>query len=161
MKVIDNFLNPVDFKVISDQILGPDFTWTYWHQVTDDNDVKDYRNSMFTHIAFETIQRSTACEILSSFLNDARLQVNGLKRIKINSYPWTPQVYEHAAHEDYPFPHRGALLNLTTCDGYTAIENQKIPSVANRVILFDSTKTHYGTTTSNSKRRVIVNLNYF
>ena len=161
MKVIDNFLNPSDFKAISDEILGASFSWTYWHRVSDSNDKNDNCNSKFTHVAVVDIQLTSAVQVLAPFIGDERLDCKAMKRIIINSYPWTPTVYEHGVHEDYMFPHKGALLNLTTCDGYTVIENKKIPSIANRVILFDPSKPHYGTTTSNSKRRVIVNFNYF
>lgn len=161
MKIIDNFLNSEDFKTISNEILNQYFTWSFWHQVSDDNDTHTYWNSKFYHLAFENIQLTSAVDILLPFINDERLQCNGMKRIILNSYPWTPKVHEHGVHEDYMFPHKGALLNLTTCDGYTVIENKKIPSVANRVILFDPSKPHYGTTTSNAQRRVIVNFNYF
>lgn len=161
MKIIDNFLDTKDFKTISDEVLGNYFTWSYWYRVSDDNDNNDYCNSKFYHIAFRDIQLTSAVNLLAPFINDERLECNGMKRIILNSYPWTPTVYEHGVHEDYMFPHRGALLNLTTCDGYTVIEDEKIPSVANRVILFDPSKPHYGTTTSNAKRRVIVNFNYF
>ena len=161
MKVIDNFLSPKDFQTISDEILGASFHWRYWHRVSDENDRPDNCNSKFTHMAFEDMQITTAVEVLAPFIEDARLDCKAMKRIIINSYPWTPTVYEHGVHEDYMFKHKGALLNLTTCDGYTCIGNKKIQSVANRVILFDPSKPHYGTTTSNAQRRVIVNFNYF
>ena len=161
MKVIDNFLSPNDFKTISDEILGPYFLWRYWFRVSDENDRADNCNTKFTHMAFEDIQITSATELLSPLIEDERVDCKAMKRIIINSYPWTPTVYEHGVHEDYMFPHKGALLNLTSCDGYTCIGKKKIPSVANRLILFNPSKPHYGTTTSNAQRRVIVNFNYF
>ena len=128
MKVIDNFLSTKDFKAISDEILGASFTWTYWHRVSDANDKHDNCNSKFTHVAFVDIQLTSAVQVLTKFITDERLDCKAMKRIIINSYPWTPTVYEHGVHEDYMFPHKGALLNLTTCDGYTVIEDEKIPS---------------------------------
>lgn len=161
MKVIDNFLSPTDFKTISDEILGQYFSWSFWHEVADFNDVDDYCNYKYFHMAFENIQLTSAVNLLAPFINDQRLDCNGMKRIILNSYPWTSEVYKHGVHEDYMFPHKGALLNLTTCDGYTVVEGKKILSVANRVILHDPSKPHYGTTTSNAKRRVVINFNYF
>lgn len=161
MKVIDDFLSPKDFQTISDEILGRYFHWMYWHLVSDWDDTDELCNSKFYHVAFENVQMTSAVNILAPFLNDERLGCNAMKRIILNSYPWTPKIYKHGVHKDYDFPHKGALLNLTTCNGYTFIDNEKIPSVANRVILFDPSKPHYGTTTSNAKRRVIVNFNYF
>jgi len=162
MKVLDNFLPAADFKNIQDTILGPEFAWTYWHRVSDQNDPPEWLwNSKFVHTVFCDVQLTSALNLLSPFINDSRLDVKAMKRIIINSYPYTQTIKKHPSHEDYDFPHKGALLNLTTCNGYTFIDNEKIPSVANRVILFDPSKPHYGTTTSNTKRRVIVNFNYF
>lgn len=159
MKVIDNYLPREQFENISKHILHPNFMWKYWDRVSDKTDKDDVWNSKFTHVAFENIQLTDAVNVLADFINSVGCKA--LKRIIINSYPWTPEVKEHAPHKDYDFKHKGALLNLSTCDGYTYVEGEKVMSVANRVILFDPSKSHYGTTTSSNKRRVIVNMNYF
>ena len=47
-------------------------------------------------------------------------------------------------------------------DGYTRFEDgTKIESVANRVAVFESNLKHCGTTCTNTKSRVVINLNYF
>ena len=162
MQVLDNFLPADDFKKIQDTVLSPEFTWTYWHRVGDENDPPEWLwNSKFVHIPFQDTQLTSALNMLSPFINDLRLEVKAMKRIIINSYPYTQTVEKHAPHEDYDYPHKGALLNLTTCNGFTYVEGKEIKSVENRVILFNPSLPHYGTTTSNSKRRVIINFNYF
>ena len=70
-------------------------------------------------------------------------------------------VKEHATHTDYPFEHKGALYCLNTCDGYTKIGDEKIPSVANRIIFFDASKPHCSTSCSDAKTRMNININYF
>ena len=162
MKVIDNFLSENVFKEIQIKLLSGDIPWNYNHQVNNDSDPKEWLwNTKFCHLAYEDVQLTPVFEILIPFMSDSRLCANGIKRLLLNSYPYTTEVFKHLEHIDYAFPHHGALLNLTSCNGYTFIEGQKIESVENRVILFDPSKPHYGTTTSNAKRRVIVNFNYF
>tara|TARA_R100001510_G_C7637362_1_gene195291 strand:- start:523 stop:1011 length:489 start_codon:yes stop_codon:yes gene_type:complete len=162
MQVIDNFLEESEFKRLKDEVYSPAFLWEYNPNTASDDDPKDlFWNTKFTHLAFENLQRTTAVSIFNRYLQDPKLKLNCLKRLIINSYNWTPEVYEHPTHVDYNFKHKGAILNFTTCDGYTLVEGEKIPSVANRVIIHDPSKPHCGTTTTNAKRRVIANINYF
>ena len=82
--------------------------------------------------------------------------------MKINAYPYTEEVHEHNNHIDYSFKHTGAIFSLNTCDGYTKLKNgRKIESVANRLLLFDSSKEHCSTTTSSTELRYNINFNFF
>ena len=85
-----------------------------------------------------------------------------LIQIKINFYPNTPEICEYDYHVDYEYPHKGAILSLNTCDGYTKLRetDTKYPSVANTLLQFDSSKDHCGTTTTNALGRFNVNINY-
>jgi len=90
-----------------------------------------------------------------------KLEVKCLLRIKANLYPNTEILHEHPMHIDYDFLHTGAILSLNTCDGYTKLKNgTKINSIANRVLLFDSSKEHCSTTTTNVSARINININY-
>ena len=90
------------------------------------------------------------------------LEVNALIRAKANLYPNTQKLIEHEVHNDYEFSHRGAILYLNTCDGYTKLEDgTKVDSIANRVLIFDASTKHCSTTTTNAKARFNINLNYF
>ena len=82
-------------------------------------------------------------------------------RMKVNCFPATSQVYEHLTHTDYDYPHKGALLCLNTCNGYTKMEDgTKIESVANRMIFFDTSKPHSSTTCSDQPKRCNIVINY-
>ena len=90
-----------------------------------------------------------------------KLKIKCLIRIKANLYPFTETLYEHTMHIDFEFPHKTALLSLNTCDGYTKFKDgTKIDSVANRVLLFDASKEHCSTNTTNVSARINVNINY-
>ena len=91
----------------------------------------------------------------------AKLKVNGLIRVKGNFYPNTETLHEHQMHADYDYSQSSAILSLNTCDGYTKLKDgTKIDSVANRILLFDSSEEHCSTTTTNVSARINLNINY-
>jgi len=90
-----------------------------------------------------------------------KMEVRRLLRIKANFYPNTEILHEHPMHTDTDFSHTGAILSLNTCDGYTKLrDGTKIDSVANRMLLFDASKEHCSTTTTNVPVRYNININY-
>jgi|13_taG_2_1085334.scaffolds.fasta_scaffold67330_2 hypothetical protein len=108
-------------------------------------------NRIYSELAFEKLQ--PLIEILNP---------KTLIRIKINNYPQTPRVVHHQDHVDYDYTHKGALFCVNTNNGVTVIENKtEVESVENKLILFDTSKVHHGTTTSNNNRRINININYF
>jgi hypothetical protein len=116
--------------------------------ITDDA----YYKSMHAYydIIGETMPKGQYLEVPSS-----------LDRIKINFYPNTSELHEHDMHRDYAHTHKGALLSLNTCDGYTKLEDGiKYPSVANTLLKFDTGKKHCSTTTTNAIGRFNININY-
>ena len=55
-----------------------------------------------------------------------------------------------------------SILYLNTNDGYTIFEDgTKIESVENRLVTFDSHIKHSGTSCTNQKVRLVLNMNYF
>ena len=52
-----------------------------------------------------------------------------------------------------------AILNLTTCNGYTLIGDDKIPSKENELIYFDANTLHCGVTQDDVQVRVVININ--
>jgi len=113
-----------------------------------------------THLLYEN-SMSTSCyfDKLTPLLE--KLEARCLVRIKANLYPNTEILHEHPMHVDYDFFTSGAVLSLNTCDGYTKLEDgTKVDSVANRVLLFDASKKHCSTTTTNVSARINININY-
>ena len=159
MKVIDNFLPDITFKKIYDEIMGSNFGWYYTPSVADETDEHSLDNYMHFHVAYNNqMPVSTMYEVLLPFLK--QLEIQALMRIIINQYPYTPKLKVHADHKDFDFTHKGAILYLNTCNGYTYCEGQKVESVANRVLLHDPSKLHHSSATTNRQRRVICNVNY-
>ena len=162
MKVIDNFLPDDVFETLNKKVMM-DTEWRFVDGVAfEDNKKQDLTNNYYVHHAYKyDVPSSVMFDELQPFYRDEKLGLKSMLRLALNAYPRTPEIYEHEYHYDFFFKHKGAILYLNTCDGYTFAEGQKVQSVANRVLLHDPSKLHHSTTTTNATRRVICNLNYF
>ena len=164
-EVIDNFLEPEDFKILTDDILSTNsgfsvFPWYAQQGVT----VTDGRNNDHWNLIHSFYQNY---EIQSGFfkhLSDVidKLQIKSLIRIKANLYPKTDKIIEHDFHADFDFSHKSGLYSLNTNNGFTIMEDEeKIESVANRMIIFDASKLHKSTTCTDENFRANIVFNYF
>ena len=52
-----------------------------------------------------------------------------------------------------------AILNLTTCNGYTIVKDMKVPSKENELIYFNADTLHCGVTQNDTQTRVVININ--
>ena len=164
-EVIDNFLEPENFKILTDDILSTNsgfsvFPWYAQQGVT----VTDGRNNDHWNLIHSFYQNY---EIQSGFfkhLSDVidKLQIKSLIRIKANLYPKTDKIIEHDFHADFDFSHKSGLYSLNTNNGCTIMEDgEKIESVANRMIIFDASKLHKSTTCTDENFRANIVFNYF
>jgi len=159
-EIIDNFLPKEEFDSIKEVIFGPRIEW-YWNDGIVDQVEKEQGLYYLVHNIYEKDSPST--NLFEKFYPIiSRLNPKTLIRAKINNYPQHPKLLEHGMHADYPFDHLGAVFSFNTCDGYTKFYNGiTIPSIENRIVLFNSGKLHSSTNTTNAKRRVNININYF
>jgi len=164
-KVIDDFLPHDEFKQLSEFILSPNFPW--YHQVSvalKDNAESDLTcNHYFTHNLVYPGEPPQISHLHEPIWNDhfhVRFGDIDIIRMKVNAFPATTKVYEHHTHTDFDFPHKGALLCLNTCDGYTQVGDTTIPSVANRMIFFDTSKPHNSTSCTDQPLRANIVINY-
>ena len=166
--VIDNFLPPEQFEEVRDSIMYHfDFPW-YIHKrvnTVGKNCTEEYWNWYATHTFYKNdYATSQQCHRIYDIFIPRFIEMNiyhSLLRIKGNFYPHTETLKEHAGHRDYLYSNTGALYSLNTCDGYTKLcDGTKIPSVANRILIFDSSITHNSTTTTNSAGRFNINFNF-
>ena len=66
----------------------------------------------------------------------------------------------HIDYTDDP-PIKTAILYINTNNGWTEFKNGgKVKSVANRMIMFDTTLLHRGVSCTDEKRRIVVNFNW-
>ena len=166
-QVHDDWMPIDEFNKLVDFILGWNFPWYHMENValpnTDEYDVT--YNHYFTHNLVLTDQDedmvSYLYEPIWKYFQKGFPNIN-IIRMKVNCFPATSQVYEHLTHTDYDYPHKGALLCLNTCNGYTKMEDgTKIESVANRNVIFDGSTPHNSTNCTNEKARFVLAVNYF
>ena len=82
----------------------------------------------------------------------------------MNLRPITDEPSQSPYHQDQSKNpnHKIAIYYINTNNGYTIFEHnkQKVESIANRLVMFHGSLVHAGCSTTNQKRRVVLNLNY-
>ena len=162
LKLIDNFLSPIDFTNIRDLLFGSECPWSRYKNYDDpNNDQHQFGRMIFApnvgitdHYSFEKI--SSICNQIGQIV---------LMRIKVNL---NTKTYENEQlgpfHTDFPISDnftKTALFYVNTNNGFTLFEDgTKIDSVANRLIIFDSNQKHVGYSCTDKDARVVINLNY-
>ena len=163
-KVIDDFLEPEDFIFVHNLIMNEPFPWFYMDSYRESGLEKDKTNNFSYHLHMLYDNNVPSSPHFDNILPliFKKIQMKTLIRVKINSYTREDKLIEHDFHTDYDYQNNGAVFSINTCDGYTKLEDgTKIPSVANRIVLFDASKPHCSTNTTNQPRRVNINFNYF
>ena len=158
-KIIDNALDDVDFQKIKSAMLGNHFPWYYADEVAFEGDKND--DYYFIHTLYDSCQpQSSYYELVVPVL--VKLQAKAVIRIKANLYTNINKFVKHTQHQDYKFSHKGAIFYVNSNNGYTQLETgEKIESIENRLLLFNSSKLHNSTNCTDKKMRVNFNINYF
>lgn len=156
--VIDNLLPDNQFFALHDAIMNKRFPWFYSGIVGAHNSAGE--DFYFVHYFFD---QGGVCSDLMPLLTPLLEKINAQKllRAKVNLYPNVGKLLHNESHIDMDFPHRGAVFYINTNNGFTVLEgNTHIPSIANRLLLFDSSRPHNSTHCTDEKRRVTLNLNF-
>ena len=163
-EIIDNFLEPEEFSGIRNLILGHQFPWFFIdfidYKQDNQNDLTDFQ---FTHAFYDY------CVPTSNFYSNVLPLINkicplALVRVKANLLTFTGKQRVNSFHTDIgeKFNGKTAVYYLNTNDGKTIFSNGKeIESVENRLVIFDGTCKHKGTSCSDKKGRYLINLNYY
>ena len=171
IKVIDNFLDNEQYNAMENMLLAKTdeylhFKWSFLDSTVDysfrpevnKQTCDELDNFQFTHMFY--FFRYPISEYAPHVLYDA-LGVEGIIKCKANLTTRGNKIVEYGYHQDVDFPCKTAVWYLNTCDGYTIFDDgTKVESVANRVVIFPSHLRHTGTNTTNSKYRIVVNVNY-
>jgi len=155
MKIIDNLLEYEQVESIEKELTSDTFPWYYQKTVANKKDIDNY---YFTHILYKEGEQSKYFNIIIPILK--KIKFKKLIRVKANLYPNINKVVKHPKHVDYDFITKGALFYLNTNNGPTYVENKKIDSVKNRLLLFNASKQHNSTTCTDKKIRLNINVNY-
>ena len=165
MKRIKNFLESQEALIIKNAMEGVEFPWYNSHVVDSSHlgDIPANQNFQFCHKFYND---SVPTSNLSHILNALCAKINPYQwvRIKANLLPRTEKILEHGMHTDC-IPKNAnvttAVYYVNTCNGYTRFEDgKKFKSIENSLIEFPSTMRHTGSTCTDEKYRIVINLNY-
>ena len=159
IKIIDNFLNTVEFNNLKTLLLSPNFPW-YLAKIH-----TEFKQHQLTHLfVIENKINSNFYKDIENIIN----KINPLQimRIKANLLWKDNDVKYHAYHTDYPIDNLvnnlyTGIYYLNTNNGYTKFKNgKKIKSIKNRMIIFPYYLEHTGSTCTDKEMRVVINFNY-
>lgn len=162
-KVFDNFLDKDAVKTLQQTMLGGDFPWFYKKTKVFDSDISKPYLFQFTHTFYQDFApTSSYFNLLFPLIN--KMEIKSLVRIKANLTTRTPDRIVYGHHVDYDDTKflKTAVFYLNTNDGLTVFENgTEIESIENRLLVFDSSLKHSGTSSTNENARSVININYY
>jgi hypothetical protein len=172
VKIIDNFLDENTFDMMKQTLINREnnsyFPWYYNDYKVYSNDYKGSKfnslyNHQFTHMFYNNwAPQSEFYKFLMPLLT--KISPLAIIRIKGNLTTVADKIYEYGFHTDFnePVGCTTSIFYMNTNNGYTIFENgEKVESVENRLVSFNSEIKHTGTTCTDDKFRCVINLNYF
>ena len=167
IKIYDNFLSKEDFEPLQNFMLGEDCPW-YFNRFTtyrpergiEAAEAAFMEGCKFTHTFWRDMEGPTSPHYNKLLPLLDKCGAKHVVKIKANLLLRTPQVIPHIFHVDTGVNCTTVVYYLNTCDGFTHFENgNKIETVENRAVIFNSQIPHGGSTTSNVDNRVVLNIN--
>jgi len=148
-EVFDNYLDSEVFKSIQNVFINNyNFPWYYRHQ--------------FTHVLYRENQGVTSDFYQYIVPLIQKIKSPLLMRVKANLGTRTNEHVEGGFHTDSKLNHKTSVFYLNTNNGYTLFENgEKVESLENRLVVFDSNIPHTGVSQTDTKVRCLLNINYF
>ena len=155
MKVVDNFLEQDKFNYFKDIITSEYFPWYFNY-----NKVNDFNKKLDDFQFVNTFKDgNSANHLIDIFAN--KLKVKKFLRAKLNLTTRTSKIFKFDYHNDLGYDCNIAIFYINTNNGYTYFENKKkVMSKENRLVTFDNKLKHYGTTSTDTKTRIVLNLCY-
>ena len=164
VKIFDNFLDEKSHQNLYNEFLGPGFDWHLGlNGVAGQEDKDSLDHYLFCNVLYTNmIAVHESFYKLAPILNNKKLNMLSLIRVKANLYPRTSDIVKHGIHIDLPFGCSTCIYYINSNNGYTEFEDgTRVESKANRLITFDSKYKHFGTTCTNERVRCMINFNYF
>lgn len=166
IKIVDNFLDPGVLQDIRNHLLSTNFPW-YWNPSVADPDetkhtLKDpLNNFQFTHIFYRNGEPQSEDYGIVKYITE-KLDMIALISAKGNLLPRLNNIEEHGYHVDHEFPCNTSILYFNTCNGYTKFEEsgEKVYSIENRFVTFSSHLRHTGSSCTDQKSRLMLNINW-
>ena len=184
IKVIDDFMPEDEWTQMRDVVMLPHnaFPWNFAPQTVQEHLMKvDPLDAyQFVHTPY-TIMSSNdnpnipprtnipifeprSFQLFLPIINNPKLNCKVLIKMKLNLNPRRSTIMEHGFHVDNDLPKaKTAVLYFNDNNGYTLFEKtgEKVYSKENRIVIFDNHLKHTGTTCTDKKRRVVMNINFY
>ena len=161
MKVIKNFLPKETYQNIKQVIFSENFPWFFHEEILSPKDSIGQKSCFqFVHNFYANKEPfSQYYKLLVPILDI--IKPISLLRIKANLNTQTEKIIETGLHKDTEDARlQSGVFFLNDCDGYCRINDKKIFSEDNKMVFFNSNTNHTGSTTTNKKRRVLINFIY-
>jgi hypothetical protein len=157
-KITDNFLSKEDYRNVKTRMVDSNqFPW-FFSNILDDK--AEENNFQFVHPFYDFWNWIGNDVWVIKPLID-KIDPKAWIRIKANLTTRSDKIIEQGWHTDYDFPCTTAIFYLNDNDGYTVFEDgTKVESKGNRFVEFNSQYAHSGTSHTNEKTRVVINMNY-
>jgi len=160
-KIIDNFLEKENFQFLQKVLFSEDTPWFYKDAFTIPR--KNTEHAFYNHCIYSLKQpQSKLFDYMNVFIE--KLKIVAIDEIRVNSMYVQKDHYESEWHIDRPFKCKTGIFYLNTCNGYTLLKTNsetKIDSLENRMLIFDSQIEHKGVSQTDTRRRMVINFNYF
>jgi hypothetical protein len=164
-EIFDNFLPPEQFRIIADTIMGEEFPWFFCPGKSYSDVMKNDKTIFqFFHLFYMNHGWiSQFGQMLDPILQV--LKPVAIIRIKANMTTITPTLVQYDFHRDTSknlVKSKTACFYVNTNNGYTVFNSgERVESVANRLVVFNSDNLHTGTSSTDESRRIVINFNYF
>ena len=162
-EIFDEYLNKDIFKSIQNVFINNyNFPWYYNEKVANIDEEFHFYRHQFTHMLFR--ENQGICSDFYQYIVPLIEKINTpmLMRVKANLGTRTNEHVEGGFHTDSKLNHKTAVFYLNTNNGYTLFENgEKVESLENRLVVFDSNIPHTGVSQTDTKVRCLLNINYF
>ena len=163
MNIYKNFLPKKTFKKIQSELMSDQMPWYFINGV-------DYINDGFFKFTYVFIDEY-GINCRENFMNVIKPLLSKLKAkrfylVKVNLLTKTDKIIEYGYHTDFDkgceqFDGKTAVYYINTCNGYTKFKNgKKIKSEENKLIEFNTKIKHKGSSCTDEKTRIAINLNY-
>lgn len=155
VNVKDNFVEQSLFNKFKQIIFSSDFSWYYKEEMTKED------SFFFNHCFY--VDYKIQSHFFNPFIKPILDQMNAvmIDEVRANLLVRTGKRYKSKYHCDRPFKCKTAILYMNTCDGYTEFyKGDKILSVENRLIVFNSDQKHRAVSQLNTNERVVINFNF-
>lgn len=167
-KVFDNFISKQDSDYIlalmssePNPLSSDRFPWFFNKTIIDSDEEDHLDNYQFTHLFYNDNSFWSEFSFILQPLIE-KINPKSLIRVKANLQPRVTNHVEGGYHRDLPFECKTAVYYVNSNDGYTLFKSgEKVESVQNRFVEFDSQTEHTSVKATDQKFRIVINFNYF